>query len=258
MACAGHVVGLSLSSSMHIYLCPSPELYPLYHRPQTTVIIVDIFRASTTMVTAFAHGAKAIYPVASTQEAESEGKRRHCLIAAERNIVRCPFAHLGNDPAEYMADKVQDQEIVFTTTNGTRALTIAREQGADTILVGALTNLRATLRHCASLGQDVVVLAAGWKGQASMEDMLYAGALADEAERLGLGSSAGDMAMMAHDLWKSHCLTLEERLQYIQKSEHYLRLEKAGFASAVPYCLTIDSFDLVLQLDGDHLISHRH
>ena len=91
-----------------------------------------------------------------------------------------------------------------------------------------------------------------------MEDLLYAGALADEAERLGLGSSAGDMAMMAHDLWKSHCLTLEERLQYIQKSEHYQRLEKAGFASAVPYCLTIDSFDLVLQLDGDHLVSHHH
>ena len=252
MAYAGHVVGLSLSSSMHIYLCPSPELYPLYHRPQTTVIIVDIFRASTTMVTAFAHGAKAIYPVASTQEAESEGKRHHCLIAAERNIVRCPFAHLGNDPAEYTADKVQGQEIVFTTTNGTRALTIAREQGADTILVGALTNLQATLRHCASLGQDIVVLAAGWKGQVSMEDFLYAGAFALQSG----GEASDDCARMARDLWKEHARTFEERLSYIRTSEHFARLLSAGYEDAVPYCMSLDLFDIVLRLESGWLRPH--
>lgn len=238
---------------MHIYLCPSPELYPLYHRAGATVIIVDVFRASTTMVTAFAHGARHIYPVPSTEEAEAEGKRRGCLIAAERNIVRCPFAQLGNDPAEYTPEVVGGQDIVFTTTNGTRALTIAREQGASVILVGALTNLQATLRYCASLGQDVVVLAAGWKGQASMEDLLYAGALAQAAEEAGLGEAKGDLSVMCHDLWRSHCLTPEGRLQYIQHSEHYQRLELAGYASAVPYCLTLDTFDLVLRLEGDRL-----
>lgn len=239
---------------MHIYLCPSPELYPLYHRPHATVIIVDIFRASTTMVTAFAHGAKAIYPVATTETAEQEGRRRGCLIAAERNIVRCDFAQLGNDPAEYTPEIVSGQEIVFTTTNGTRALNIAREQGASVILVGALTNLQATLRYCASLGQDVIVLAAGWKGQASMEDLLYAGALAYEAEQAHLGKASDDMAVMAEDLWRSHCLIPDARLGYIQKSEHYHRLEAAGYASAVPYCLTLDTFDLVLRLDGDRLM----
>ena len=59
---------------MNIYLCPSPELYPLYHRPGAIVIIVDIFRASTTMVTALAHGARSILPVATTEEAEEQGK----------------------------------------------------------------------------------------------------------------------------------------------------------------------------------------
>ncbi len=104
---------------MHVYLCPSPELYPLYHRPNSIVIIVDIFRASTTMVAPFAHGAKGILPVASTEEAEETGKRLGALIAAERNVVRCDFAQLGNDPAEYTTDLVSGREIVFTTTNGT-------------------------------------------------------------------------------------------------------------------------------------------
>ena len=99
---------------MQVYLCPSPELYPLYHRPNSIVIIVDIFRASTTMVAAFAHGAKGILPVASTEEAEETGKRLGALIAAERNVVRCDFAQLGNDPAEYTTDLVSGREIVFT------------------------------------------------------------------------------------------------------------------------------------------------
>ena len=153
-----------LSSSMQVYLCPSPELYPLYHRPNSIVIIVDIFRASTTMIAAFAHGAKGILPVASTEEAEETGKRLGALIAAERNVVRCDFAQLGNDPAEYTTDLVSGREIVFTTTNGTRALTIAREHGAEEILVGALTNLHATIDYCQRSSRDVVVLAAVREG----------------------------------------------------------------------------------------------
>ena len=170
---------------MNIYLCPSPELYPLYHRAESIVIIVDIFRASTTMVAAFAHGAKGIKAVATTEEAELEGRRLGALIAAERNIVRCPVAQLGNDPAEYTTELVSGREIVFTTTNGTRALTIAQEQGAKEILVGALTNLQATIDYCRQAGRDVVILAAGWKGQVSMEDFLYAGAFAFQSHLRG-------------------------------------------------------------------------
>lgn len=234
---------------MQVYLCPSPELYPLYHRPNSIVIIVDIFRASTTMVAAFAHGAKGILPVASTEESEETGKRLGALIAAERNVVRCDFAQLGNDPAEYTTDLVSGREIVFTTTNGTRALTIAREHGAEEILVGALTNLRATIDYCQRSGRDVVVLAAGWKGQASMEDMLYAGAFTVEA-----GAIAGnDTTRMVRDLWKDYAATLDARTEYIKSSDHYVRLEQAGFADCVTYCMSLSLFNLVLRLEDGWL-----
>ena len=160
---------------------------------KSIVIIVDIFRASTTMVTALGHGARSIIPVSTTEEAETLGRTLGCLIAAERNVQRCPFAQLGNDPAEYTEELVSGKDIVFTTTNGTRALNIAKEHGVEEILVGAFINLRSTLHYCHQLGKDILVLAAGWKGQMALEDTLYAGALAALAEGEQIGSAADDV-----------------------------------------------------------------
>ena len=238
---------------MNIYLCPSPELYSLYHRPDTIVIIVDIFRASTTMVTALGHGARSIIPVSTTEEAETLGRTLGCLIAAERNVQRCPFAQLGNDPAEYTEDLVSGEDIVFTTTNGTRALNIAKGHGVGEILVGAFINLRSTLHYCLQLGKDVLVLAAGWKGQMALEDTLYAGALAALAEGEQIGSAADDGSRIHRDLWRAYAEECTQRINYIQQSEHYTRLVRAGFESAVPYCISLDTAPIVARLEGDRL-----
>lgn len=239
---------------MNIYLCPSPELYPLYHRPGAIVIIVDIFRASTTMVTALAHGARSILPVATTEEAEEQGKALGCLIAAERNVVKCPFAQLGNDPAEYTEALVSGQDIVFTTTNGTRALNIAAEHGAEEILVGAFINLSATLRYCHTQGKDVLILAAGWKGQLALEDTLYAGAFAFLAEQATIGKASDDGTLILRDLWQAKAQSLEDRITYIQHSEHYARLVQAGFSSAVPLCMTLDTTSIIARMQGARLL----
>ena len=229
---------------MNIYLCPSPELYPLYHRPGAIVIIVDIFRASTTMVTALAHGARSILPVATTEEAEEQGK----------DLMKCPFAQLGNDPAEYAEALVSGQDIVFTTTNGTRALNIAAEHGAEEILVGAFINLSATLRYCHTQGKDVLILAAGWKGQLALEDTLYAGAFAFLAEQATIGKASDDGTLILRDLWQAKAQSLEDRITYIQHSEHYARLVQAGFSSAVPLCMTLDTTSIIARMQGARLL----
>lgn len=222
-----------------IHLCPSPDLYALYHRDGATVIVTDIFRASTTITTALANGAEGVMPVASTEECETIGTAGGYLMAAERNVVRCPFAHLGNDPLEYVPSLVSGRGIVITTTNGTRSLTIAHEHGASVIMVGSFLNLDPTLHYCASIGiKEVIVVGAGWQGQASMEDCLYAGALAHRAESLGIGRASTDMAIMMRDLWREHCTELEQRISYMRTCEHYQRLLRAGHADAVRYCLT--------------------
>lgn len=235
---------------MKIFLCPSPDLYHLYHRPGATVIITDIFRASTTIVTAIANGAAGILPVATTEEAELLGKEYGYLTAAERNVRRCEFADLGNDPMEYTRERVEGQRIVLTTTNGTRSLHIALEHGAKQILIGSLLNLSATLRYCLERGtNEVVVLAAGWHGQISSEDCLYAGALAYYLNCTEAGQASGDAATMMADLWREHCLTLEQRIEYIKKSEHYTRLEHAGFAHAASCCMQVDTLSMVVRLE---------
>ncbi len=235
---------------IQIHLCPSPELYSLYHKDEAVVIVVDIFRATTTMTTALWHGAEGILPVASTDECQRLGEQYGYLMAAERAVRRCPFAQLGNDPAEYTPQRIAGKRIVMTTTNGTRSLTIARDHGARHILIGSLLNLSATLDYCLSLDVGhIVVLAAGWQGQASMEDMLYAGALSHLASQRGVGQACGDAAVMMRDLWCQTSLTHEERCAYITHSEHYERLAQAGHSSAVSYCMQTDICPLVIGLD---------
>lgn len=237
---------------MNIYLCPSPELYNLYHRAGASVIITDIFRASTTITTALEQGATRILPVATVEECQEIGEAQGYLMAAERNIHRCPFAQLGNDPLAYTPDVVLGKTIVITTTNGTRSLAIARDCGAEEIMIGSFRNLTKTLDYLQQQGRkEVVVLAAGWRGQVSTEDCLYAGALAVEAERRGIGKAMGDAAVMLASLWQSECYDREHCLAYIQRSEHYARLEQAGHLSAVEYCLTLsDAPAVILNNDG--------
>lgn len=240
---------------MKVFLCPSPNLYHLYHRPGATVVITDIFRASTTIVTAIANGAKAILPVATTDEAQSLARTLGYLVAAERNVRRCEFADLGNDPMEYKPELIGGRHIVLTTTNGTRSLHIALDAGAEDILIGSMLNIEATLDYCVARGvEELVVLAAGWQGQLSTEDCLYAGALAYRLEERQIGGAAGDAAVLMADLWRAHCISPEMRIAYMRRSEHYKRLEAAGFAHAVDYCMQIDSHSTVVRLSrqGEH------
>ncbi len=225
---------------LSVRLCPSPELYQYYHQEGARVIVVDIFRATTTMTTAFINGAKRILPVASTELAEKLGQERDCLVAAERNVKRCAFAQLGNDPMEYTSELVLGQEIVMTTTNGTKAIHIAHETGAKEIFIGSFLNLKSIVTDClAQEVKDIIVLAAGWQGQMATEDSLYAGALSYELEQAGAVVKKNDGTELMQNLWEAHCLELDAREAYLSKSEHYARLKANGFAEAARYCLTI-------------------
>ncbi len=236
---------------MNIYLCPSPELYHLYHIEGSTTIITDIFRASTSITTAIENGAEAILPVASIDECKRKGAELGALMAAERNVKRCEFADFGNDPLEYDSVRVQGQRIVMTTTNGTRSLSIARKMQPRRILVGSFRNLPATVNYLsADNTQNVIVLAAGWQGQVCIEDCLYAGALVDIAEQNSIGYGCGDMSLIFSKVWRSVSVSQSTLLDFIGESEHYHRLLNAGHDNAIPYCLEISQAPAVL-LDSD-------
>lgn len=220
----------------HIDIVLTPELLPAHRQPSSVAVVIDVLRASTTMVTALAHGAKAIYPLETIGEAEAHARQGR-LVGAERNVVRCPFAALGNDPAEYTPEMVSGQEVYFTTTNGTRTIKRAIEEGYQ-VVIGTFINLTAVARFCQA--RDVLAICAGWQGRPSKEDALFAAALCDTLAESH--EVVTDTSQMMVELWRQHSTHLTE---YIKASNHYPRMVQAGKEGALDYCLTIDSTDLL-------------
>ncbi|MDR2121211.1 MAG: 2-phosphosulfolactate phosphatase [Tannerella sp.] len=223
---------------MTVDVCLSPALYPFYHRDGAVVVIVDVFRATTTIVAAFDNGARSIRPVATVREAEA-CKAEGWLAGAERHVQRCDFADFGNSPFDYRPEKVAGRDIVFTTTNGTKAIRCARS--AYRILTGAFVNLHAVARHCIALSRDVVVLCSGWEDKINIEDTLFAGALAETLLPSGY-RPAGDAAQIALSLRKEAKTDL---LGYLERTEHLARLLANGLYDDITYCLTPDTSSIV-------------
>lgn len=230
---------------MTVEICVSPALYPFYADSyDKVVIVVDIFRASTTMCNALKNGAKSIIPVASIDEAQAY-KQKGYLVGAERNVKRCDFADFGNSPLDYTPEKVKDQDIVFTTTNGTQA--IEKAAGCDCLLIGAFSNIQKIADFCLSLKKDVIVLCAGWNNRFNIEDTLFGGALAELLSEKDYASSS-DATTVALDMWKQAKPDIKK---YIAKSEHIKRLEANGLLKDAAYCLELNTANIVPMYDKE-------
>lgn len=154
-----------------------------------TVVVIDVVRATTSMVEALANGARAIYPTASTEEAvklASSLGRDDTLLCGERKGLKVEGFDLGNSPAEFTAKVVKDKRLVMSTTNGTVAL--IRAQEADRVVACAFINLSAVADSVRG-ASDLVVLCAGRLGRFSLDDALCAGHL---LQRLGAGEGEED------------------------------------------------------------------
>lgn len=227
---------------MKIDVCFSPALYPAYHDPEAIVVVVDVFRATTTMAAAFSNGVRSIRPVATVEEAGAY-KAEGWLVGAERNVKRCDFADFGNSPFDYTAEKVSGKDIAFTTTNGTRAITIARS--AYRVITGAFINLQAVAGYCAGHKRDVVVLCSGWQDKVNIEDTLFGGALTDVLLGTGLYEPGSDAAVIARDMWTDN---RENLLAYLDTADHTARLRAHHLEGAIPFCLTLNLTNRVPEL----------
>lgn len=216
---------------MTVDICLSPVLYPHYQQENDLVVVADIFRATTTMCTAFNNGAAAIIPVADIEEARRYRAEGY-LVGAERKTRRVEFADLGNSPFEYRPEIVAGREIVFTTTNGTRAIEAAKD--CDRLLIGAFSNIDVVADACFSSGKRVVVLCAGWNGRVNLEDTLFGGALLERLSKRDEVVFGSDAARIALELWGK---ANRSPLDYLKKSDHYSRLTASGVEGDAAYCL---------------------
>ena len=218
-----------------VTVCISPALYSFYAQKEAIVIIVDIFRATTSICAAFNNGARSIHTVATVEEA-IQYKEKGYLVAAERNVKKCDFADFGNSPFDFSHEKVADKEIIFTTTNGTQAVQMALD--ADEILIGAFSNITTLTNYCNSKKKNVLILCSGWNNRFCLEDTLFAGALTEKLIKTGKFCSDSDATLAALELWK---IAHPDLINYICSTEHYQRLKNNGLEDSVEYCLTNDT-----------------
>lgn len=227
----------------------SPALFPFIHKKDNQiVVVVDVFRATTSMIAAFDHGAKEIIPVASVDEARTL-KQKGFVVAGERDGIKLEFGDFGNSPLEFETTEIKGKTLVFTTTNGTSALKLAALDHA--VYIAAFTNLNVLSKHLAQQNVHLLILCAGWKNQFSLEDTLCAGALTDLLEGTGKFIPEGDATRAALNLWNRSAQNLTEILR---NSEHANRLINLGQEKDIDFCLKHDTSNAIPVFHNNKLI----
>lgn len=233
-----------------IEVCLSPELIHLYNLKDKIVVVVDIFRATSTMITALANGVKAITPVADLETCRNF-KNRGCVIAGERNGLPADGFELGNSPLSYLNNAYAGKHIAVTTTNGTLAIEKSKAGSAE-VLIGAFLNLQATADYLATKENDVLIHCAGWKGRFNLEDSLYAGALTSALTHSHTFDCDGALAMVA--LYQAH---KEDLGTFLNQASHAKRLQNHNIEADIDFCLTFNRYDLIGKLVNEDLVGQK-
>jgi 2-phosphosulfolactate phosphatase len=213
---------------------------------ETVVVVVDVFRASTTIAAALAGGARFVLPVADVEQAMKLAEpyaANEVLLGGERECRRIEGFHLGNSPREYAREVVAGKVVIFTTTNGTPALTAAADAG--TVIVGSFVNFSAVVDAVTGHG-TATILCAGNNGRLSLEDFACAGGLVSRLARKA--AHLDDAALAARAAYAKLKTNLTRTLA---STEHARRLVDLGFRADLDFALKIDSLLVVpRQNDG--------
>ena len=228
-------------------VCLSPALLHLFDTQGKIVVIIDVFRATSTIAAALHHGAEEVIPVASVQECIEIGAcRPNAITAGERDGKIAPGLAYGNSPSEYPRSFIEGKTLVLTTTNGTRLLHMVR--GAAAIITGAFLNLDAVCDFLVAQQKPVLLGCAGWKDRFNLEDTLFAGAVAEKVSphfQIHCDSALAALRMHRH--------SGGEYLEYLKEGSHYRRLSAYGLQQDMAYCATPNLHPVVPILQGNAL-----
>jgi 2-phosphosulfolactate phosphatase len=230
-----------------IEVCLTPALLGLYEIEESIVVVIDILRATSSMVYGIDNGARAIIPVAQVEDCLKYADQGY-LLAAERNGEVVEGYDFGNSPFSYTREKVEGKMIVLTTTNGTKALHMAREK-AHQVVIGSFLNLESLCKWLGEQDKDVLLLCAGWKDQFNLEDTLFAGAVVHQLK--SRFAHFDDSSVAAEDLY---ILAKDNLRAYIGKSSHSHRLAALNIEEDVKFCLQLDLCSSIPVLEGDELV----
>lgn len=215
----------------------SPDLSSLVDFKGKTVVIIDVFRATTTICHAFNKHIPSVLTVSNASQALGL-KNKHTLNAGERNGVKLEGFDLGNSPSEINALTSLPESLILTSTNGTKCIEIAVQNGALNVCIGSLNNVTALASFLIQSNQPFILFCAGWKGNPNIEDTYMAGALLDKLNIDTHNNDAATLAIHAYQYNKSNA-------NYLKNSQHYKRLLAMGNNLDLALCCAVDTIPLV-------------
>lgn len=229
----------------------SPALFPYRKlRGNTIIIIVDVLRATTSICAAFNHGVKAIIPVKTLDEARVY-KDKGYIVAGERIEYSFDFADFGNSAFDFMNDMIIGKEIVHSTTNGTVAITMAKEAMANEVLISSFTNLEILIDYLRPKKENVLVFCSGWNNSFCLEDSVLAGAIIEGLIKDNNIINHNDSAFTCLELWRSAKKDLKV---YMENASHLHRLRKYNMGEIFDYSFSLNTTPVIPGLKGDKLV----
>lgn len=212
------------------------------------IVVLDILRATSTIVTALSNGATEVIPVQEYDEALNLVKnigRNICLLGGEQKGYKIEGFDLGNSPLEYTRERVGDKKVIFCTTNGTKA--IKTFQGAAEVLIGSYLNMNQLVDYLTKNIQDTILVCSGREGKLSLEDLACAGMIA----RLVTEAVAADLT----DAAKVALFTAKQNgrislEKFISGTEHGRYLKEIGMEADFKVCTSLNSAPILPRFEG--------
>ncbi len=237
-----------MDSRKHVEVCFTPGEYDYYKDEYEIVVVIDVLRATSAICSAFQNGVKALIPVPTVEEAK-EYQAKGYLVGAERKGQIVEGFDFGNSPYSYMKPELVDQEVVLSTTNGTKAIDVAKD--AETVVIGALNNLDALCEWLIKQNKNTLCLCSGWQDKFNLEDTICAGAIMDKLLETGSYTSDEDSSIAAKYLYLS---AKDNYMGYLKSSSHRRRLKNLNLNEDIKYCLTPNTTDVIPILKDGKLV----
>ena len=201
-------------------------------------VIIDVLRATSTIVTAFMNGCVSVVPVAEVEDAfrMARGPLDGALVGGERGGVAVEGFDLGNSPRDYTSTRVCGKTIVITTTNGSRAFQSIPAGRVG--IVASFLNMGAVARHCLRRNKDIMFIPSGRKGAFSLEDTVCAGGITEAIRKQRKDNvHMTDAAFASEVLFGRFRANLPEMLRSSIPGRH---LREIGLGSDLEYCAQVD------------------
>ncbi len=233
----------------YLHTVLSPKLLHLYDCNNSVVVIIDVFRATSTIATALYNGASRIIPVDAVDKCIEIGKTTGGITAGERDGKVIEGLAYGNSPAEYPRSFIEGKTLVLTTTNGTKLLHMALQAGAAEVVTGSFPNLSGVCDYLIAQNKNVILGCSGWKDRFNLEDTLFAGAVIQRIkEHFTIHC---DSSLMAANMYEQN---QHDMFGFIRKLTHWHRLEKFGLQKDLEYCVSVDVANILPKYHNGDLI----